>query len=97
MSTDVIYERFLGAMERYGYGIALATAILWFARTDIIVPMVEAHGKFLEELTVSTRELSRTQLEISRLVEEQGRTLEAQTRILYTLCPKASTDATSAN
>lgn len=88
MSTELIYERFLAALERYGFGICLATAILWFARTDIIVPMVEAHGQFLEELTISNREIAKTQTEISRIVEEQSRTLEAQTRLLYTICPK---------
>ena len=93
MSTELMYERFLRALERYGFGIALATAILWFARTDIIVPMVDAHGKFLEELTISNREIAKTQGEISRLVAEQGKTLEAQTRILYTICPKIPMEA----
>ena len=88
--SQAAYERVLRAMERYGFGITLSVAILWFARTDIIQPMVQSHTRFLEELTETNREMSRTQAEISRALNEQAQTLETQTRLLYTLCPKAA-------
>jgi len=87
MSTEIMYERFMKAMERYGWPIILSSAVLFFLRNDVILPMVQAHSQFLEELTLSNREIARTQTEISRLVEDQARTLEAQTRLLYTICP----------
>lgn len=87
MSTEIMYERFMKAMERYGWPIILSTAVLFFLRNDVILPMVQAHSQFLEELTLSNREIAKTQAEISRLVEDQARTLEAQTRLLYTICP----------
>jgi len=93
MSSDIIYERVLKALERFGWPVVLSTAVLWFARADVILPMVEAHSKFLEELTISNREIARAQVEISRLVEDQARTLEAQTRLLYTICPQISLEA----
>lgn len=58
-------------LERYGFGLVLATAILWFVRTDIVIPMVDAHRSFL-------REMSATQHDISRAIQEQ-------TRLLYAL------------
>lgn len=90
MSTELIYERFMRALERYGWPVILSSAVLWFARTDLIIPMVEAHTHFLEELTASNREMAKTQVEISRLVEDQARTLEVQTHLLYTICPPGS-------
>lgn len=90
MSTEIMYERFMRAMERYGWPLILSSAVLFFLRTDVILPMVKSHTQFLAELTLSNREIARTQTEISRLVEDQARTLEAQTRLLYTICPPGS-------
>lgn len=86
--SQATYERVLRAMERYGFGITLSIAILWFARTDIILPMVESHRVFLNELATSNREMARTQAEISRAMNDQARTLETQTRLLYSICPR---------
>lgn len=76
VSSMDVYEAFLRAMERYGFGIVLATAILWFVRTDIVLPMVQAHREFLHEM-------SHTQHEISRAIQEQ-------TRLLYALQPQSA-------
>lgn len=83
--SQATYERVLRAMERYGFGITLSIAILWFARTDIILPMVESHRTFLDELATSNREMARTQAEISRAMTEQAQALEIQTQLLYTI------------
>jgi hypothetical protein len=74
MSSMDVYEAALRMIERYGFGLILATAILWFVRTDLVLPMVEAHQQFLKEM-------STTQHDISRSIQEQ-------TRILYTLAPR---------
>jgi len=71
MSSVDVYEAGLRMLERYGFGLVLATAILWFVRTDIVIPMVDAHKSFL-------REMAATQHDISRAIQEQ-------TRLLYVL------------
>lgn len=65
-----MYEAFLRMAERYGFGIVLATAILWFVRTDLVLPMVEAHQQFLKEMAA-------TQQEIGRALREQTQVLHA--------------------
>lgn len=76
MSSVDVYEAFLRSLERYGFGIVLATAVLWFVRTDLVIPMVDAHKSFLHEM-------SHTQHEISKAINEQ-------TRLLYALQPKTT-------
>lgn len=68
MSSVDVYEAALRMLERYGFGLVLATAILWFVRTDIVLPMVDAHKSFL-------REMAATQHDISRAIQEQTRLL----------------------
>jgi hypothetical protein len=63
-------------VERYGFGLVLASLVLWFVRVDIVLPMVEAHQAFL-------REMSLTQRDIAEAVHEQ-------TRLLYALQPKVA-------
>jgi hypothetical protein len=74
MSRMDVYELALRMFERYGFGLALATFLLWFVRVDIVLPMVEAHQTFLKEM-------SQTQRDISQAVQEQ-------TRLLYALQPR---------
>lgn len=47
----------ISLLERYGFGLALASAVLWFVRTDIVVPMVTAHAAFLQEMASAQREI----------------------------------------
>ena len=74
MSSVDVYETALRMVERYGFGLVLATATLWFVRVDLVLPMVEAHQQFLKEMAT-------TQHEISRAVNEQ-------TKLLYALQPR---------
>lgn len=74
MSSVDMYETALRLLERYGFGLVLASAILWFVRTDIVLPMVACHQQFL-------REMAATQHDISRAIQEQ-------TRLLYALQPR---------
>jgi hypothetical protein len=71
-----VYETALRMLERYGFGLVLASLVLWFVRVDIVLPMVEAHQAFL-------REMSLTQRDIAEAVHEQ-------TRLLYALQPKVA-------
>lgn len=70
MSSVDVYETALKMVERYGFGLALATAVLWFVRVDIVIPMVEAHQQFLRDMTT-------TQKEITTAVQEQTKLLWA--------------------
>jgi hypothetical protein len=71
-----VYETALRMIERYGFGLVLATAILWFVRTDLVLPMVDAHRSFLKEMAA-------TQRDISQAIQEQ-------TRLLYAIQPKSA-------
>jgi len=71
--SDAAYERVLRAVERYGFGLVLAAAVLWFVRVDLVLPLVDAHSKFLDTMT-------QTQREIAQAVQEQ-------TRLLYVIDP----------
>lgn len=80
MSSIDVYEAALRMLERYGFGLVLATAMLWFVRTDLVIPMVDAHKSFL-------REMSATQHDISRAIQEQTRLIYAMrsgTEKMYT-------------
>ena len=66
-----LYDAAFKMAEKYGFGLLLSTAILWFVRTDIVLPMVQAHQEFL-------REIAKTQQDISRAMGEQ-------TKIMYVL------------
>ncbi|NDE15601.1 hypothetical protein EBZ80_11795 [bacterium] len=70
MSSMDVYETVFKVLERYGFGLVLATAILWFVRTDLVIPMVDAHKSFLKEMAA-------TQHDISRAIQEQTRLIYA--------------------
>jgi hypothetical protein len=76
MSSVDVYETALKMVERYGFGLALATAVLWFVRVDIVIPMVESHQQFLRDMTT-------TQKEITSAVQEQ-------TKLLWAMQPERS-------
>lgn len=68
MSSVDVYEAALRMVERYGFGLVLATAILWFVRTDLVLPMVAAHQSFLHEMAVTQRDISKAMQEQTRLL-----------------------------
>lgn len=78
MSSVEVYETALRMLERYGFGLVLASLVLWFVRVDIVLPMVEAHQAFLCEMSL-------TQRDIAEAVHEQ-------TRLLYALQPRVAAD-----
>lgn len=70
MSSVDVYEAALRVLERYGFGFVLCTVVLWFARTDIILPMVAAHQEFLHEIAITQREITTAVREQTRLLHE---------------------------
>lgn len=83
MSSVEVYETALRMLERYGFGLILATAVLWFVRIDLVVPMVDAHRSFLSEM-------AETQRGIARSIAEQ-------TRLLYVLMDERRSELTKAS
>ena len=69
------WDRAFAAAERYGYGLSLAAALLWFARVDIVVPMVASHTMFLETMAETNQTLADSQAEIARNVAANTRLL----------------------
>jgi hypothetical protein len=72
--TDQTKETVLGILEKYGFSTLVACALMYVARQDIILPMVDAHRSFLKEL-------SETQHDISKAITDQ-------TRLLYAMQPR---------
>jgi len=54
----------------------VALSLLYFIRMDLVLPMVDAHVKFLDEMTSTQREIVET--------------MQEQTRLLYALQPKTA-------
>ena len=63
----------LSLLERYGFGLALAVAVLWFVRTDLIVPMVSAHQSFLKEVSEAQRDIAAAMREQTAILQDMRR------------------------
>ena len=63
-------------IERWGFPTLVALCLMYFVRVDLVIPMVDAHGKFLDEMTSTQREIVQT--------------MQEQTRLLYALQPKTA-------
>lgn len=63
----------LSLLERYGFGLALAAAVLWFVRTDIVVPMVAAHSQFLREVSEAQRDIAAAMREQTVILQDLRR------------------------
>lgn len=81
MSTDDVKATISTIIERWGFPVLVAVACGWVLRQDVLLPLVDAHTKFLEQL-------GSTQKEISTALNEQ-------TRLLYALQPRAERVYTS--
>jgi hypothetical protein len=68
VSSVEVYETALRMLERYGFGLVLATAILWFVRTDLVLPMVSAHQQFLQEMALTQRDITNAVREQTKLL-----------------------------
>ena len=63
----------LSLLERYGFGLALAAAVLWFVRVDIVVPMVAAHQAFLKEVSEAQRDIAAAMREQTMILNDLRR------------------------
>lgn len=68
--TQETKDTLVDILRQYGFATAVACALLYVGRQDIIVPMVRAHETFLQDL-------AETQREISKAVSEQTKLLYA--------------------
>lgn len=72
--TDATRETMYGIIERWGFPTLVALAFGWVLRQDVLLPLVQEHRTFVQQL-------GETQREISRAVTEQ-------TKLLYALQPR---------
>ncbi len=63
-------------IERWGFPVLVALAIGFVLRNDVLLPLVDAHEKFLSELTATQKELVQA--------------MNEQTRLLYTIQPQTA-------
>jgi hypothetical protein len=69
--TDEIKGTMFSIIERWGFPTLVAIAFGWVLRQDVLLPLVQAHTQFLEQL-------GETQKDISGAIQEQTRLLYAQ-------------------
>jgi hypothetical protein len=63
-------------IERWGFPMLVALAAGWVLRHDVLLPLVDAHTRFLGELSTTQREIVQT--------------MQEQTRLLYALQPRTA-------
>jgi hypothetical protein len=74
--TDEVKGTLFGIMERWGFPTLVAIVAMWVLRQDVLLPLVESHKQFVEQL-------GETQQDISKAIQEQ-------TRLLYAMQPKSA-------
>lgn len=72
--TDEIKNTFFSIIERWGFPTLVAIACGWVLRQDVLLPLVDAHTRFLEQLGDTQKEI--------------GQAIQEQTRLLYALQPR---------
>lgn len=55
-------------IERWGFPILVAVAAGWVLRNDVLLPLVDAHTRFLEQLSETQKEIVETTREQTRLL-----------------------------
>ena len=63
-------------IERWGFPVLVALAVGFVLRNDVLLPLVDAHEKFLIELTATQKELAQA--------------MDEQTRLLYAMQPRTA-------
>ena len=63
-------------IERWGFPVVVTLAIGFVLRNDVLLPLVDAHEKFLSELASSQKELVQA--------------MNEQTRLLYAIQPRTA-------
>jgi len=76
MSTKDAYSIAGRILQQYGFPGLVSVAIGFVLRNDVLLPLVDAHETFLNELTASQKEL----------VEA----MHEQTRLLYAMQPRTA-------
>jgi len=76
MSTKDAYTLASRIIERWGFPVLVSLAVGFVLRNDVLLPLVDAHETFLNELTASQKELVQT--------------MHEQTRLLYALQPRTA-------
>ena len=74
--TEQAKDAIFSIIERWGFPTLVAIAFGWVLRQDVLLPLVESHQQFVQQL-------GETQQEISSAIREQ-------TRLLYALQPRSA-------
>lgn len=70
------YEFAMRVAERFGIPCVILLLVLWWARTDLVQPLLEQHFQFLESVTTAnkqhTEELKNIGGKLDRLIDIQS-------------------------
>jgi len=56
-------------LERYGFPTLVALSLMWFLRADLLVPLVDTHVKFINEMTSTQREMVQSMKEQTKILQ----------------------------
>ena len=76
MTKEEVQGTVFSIIERWGFPTLVALAFGYVLRQDVLLPLVQAHQEFVQQL-------GETQREISGAIKEQ-------TRLLYALQPRSA-------
>lgn len=76
MSREEAINLVTKIIERWGFPVVVTLAIGFVLRNDVLLPLVDAHEKFLSELTATQEELVQA--------------MNEQTRLLYAIQPRTA-------
>lgn len=79
--TDQAKDAMLDLLSKYGFSTVIAIGLMWFLRTDIVIPLLDEHR-------LTLKEIRETQRSIADAVSEQ-------TKLLYALQPREHKYTTS--
>ena len=71
MTKEQVTTTIHNVIERWGFPVLVALAAGWVLRHDVLLPLVEEHRSFVQQLSETQREI--------------GKVLNEQTRLLYAL------------
>jgi N-glycosylase/DNA lyase len=70
------HDFWMRVAERFGVPVVILLLVLWWARTDLVQPLLEQHFQFLESVTTAnkqhTEELKNIGGKLDRLIDIQS-------------------------
>ena len=70
MTREEVGSTLHSIIERWGFPVLVAVAAGWILRNDVLLPLVEEHRAFVQQLGETQRDISKAITEQTRLLYE---------------------------